>query len=319
MNRTAFVFPGQGSQHVGMGRHLLAQRPDLVQTYYRTAEDVLGVPLSRLSRHGPGRDLDDPAISQPAVLLTSLLTLDVLRGRGVEPDAVAGHGLGEYAALIAAGVVEWTDALRLVRLRGELVATVDDQVRGATAAVLGLDRRAVERLCAQAAADTGRTIEIAGDNGPGQTVVSGEAEAVTRLTRAAHAAGAVRVARLKAGGPFHSSLLRGIEAEFTEALITTEFRDPRIPLISSVTGARVSTAAEAIAALRSQLTSPVRWSEAVKVLAATGVDRFVEAGPGLVLGGLIRRIAPHARVHATNSARQLDLTVGALAAADSAV
>ncbi|MEV7116291.1 ACP S-malonyltransferase [Streptomyces anulatus] len=304
---TAFVFPGQGSQYVGMGSHLLAQRPDLADTYYRTADDLLGIPLSRLARHGPARDLDDPAVSQPAVLLTSLVALDVLRGLGIEPDIVGGHSLGEYTALVAADVLEWTDALALVRLRGELVATVDDRVPGATAAVLGLDRTQVARVCAEVAA-TGGTVEASGDNGPGQTVISGEAAAVARATAAALAAGASRVVPLKAGGSFHSRLLRGIEAEFTEALIATPFQDPVLPLVSSTTGARITTAAEAVVALRSQLTSPVRWTEAVRTLGAAGTGRFVEVGPGRALGGLIRRIAPGARVHATDTARQLALT-----------
>ncbi|MFF2703453.1 ACP S-malonyltransferase [Streptomyces cyaneofuscatus] len=313
MTGTAFVFPGQGAQCVGMGSHLLAQRPDLVDTYYRTADDLLGIPLSRLAWHGPARDLDDPAVAQPAVLLTSLVTLDVLRGLGIEPDVVAGHSLGEYAALVAAGVLEWTDALALVRLRGELVATVEDRVPGATAAVLGLDGAQVARLCAEAAA-TGGTVEASGDNGPGQTVISGEAAAVARAAAAALDAGASRVVPLKAGGSFHSRLLRGIEAEFTEALIATPFRDPDIPLVSSTTGARITTTAEAIVALRSQLTSPVRWTEAVHTLGAAGTGRFVEAGPGRALGGLIRRISPGARVHATHTARHLALTADAFTA-----
>ncbi|MEV7525568.1 ACP S-malonyltransferase [Streptomyces sp. NPDC091371] len=305
MTRTAFVFPGHGSRRVGMGRHLLALRPDLADTYYRTADDLLGIPLSRLCWQGPSRDLDDPAVAQPAVLLTSLVTLEVLRARGVEPDLVAGHSLGEYTALVAAGVLDWTDALALVRLRGELVASANDRVPGAMAAVLGLERPELARLCAESAAATGRVVELTCDNGPGQTVVSGEAQAVAHLMRAAEAAGAVRVAEVGTGGAFHSSLLRGIEAEFTEALIETEFRDPRIPFVSSVTGAPVTTGAEAVVALRAQLTSPVRWNEAIGELAARGTGRYVEVGPGMVLGGLIRRIVPGARVHATHTAHQL--------------
>ncbi|WP_216588918.1 ACP S-malonyltransferase [Streptomyces brasiliscabiei] len=311
MTSTAFVFPGQGAQRVGMTDHLLAGRPDLFDTYFRAADGLLGIPLSRLVRHGPARDLDDPAVAQPAVLLTSLVTLDVLRGHGIGPDAVAGHSLGEYAALVAAGVLEWTDALALVRLRGELVATVNDRVPGATAAVLGLDRAQVARLCSVAAG----TVEVGGDNAPGQTVISGEAAAVAWATAAALDAGASRVVPLKAGGSFHSRLLRGIEAEFTEALIATPFHAPRVPLVSSTTGARITSATEAVVALRSQLTSPVRWPEAVRALGAVGTGRFVEAGPGRVLGGLIRRIAPGARVHATHTARHLALTVDAFAAA----
>ncbi|MFB7941062.1 ACP S-malonyltransferase [Streptomyces sp. NPDC127049] len=315
MTRTAFVFPGHGSQRVGMGKELLARRPDLADAYFRPAEDLLGIPLGRLCREGPARDLDDPAVTQPAVFLTSLITLDVLRGQGIEPDAVAGHSLGEYAALVAAGVLDWTEALWLVRLRGELVATVGDRVRGATAAVLGLGYATVVRLCAEAAAETGQTVEATGDNGPGQVVVSGRAEAVAALTRAALRAGASRVAPLDPGGPFHSSLLRSVRGEYAEALIRTDFREPRVPFVSSVTGTRLSTAAEIVVALSDQLTEPVRWTRTVTTLSGMGAERFVEVGPGLVLGGLIRRIAPGAGVHATGSARQLARTERAFATA----
>ncbi|WP_329203043.1 MULTISPECIES: ACP S-malonyltransferase [unclassified Streptomyces] len=301
MTRTAFVFPGQGSECAGMGRELLARRPQLADTYFRAADDLLGIPLARICRDGSDRDLEDPVVAQPAVFLTSLAALEVLRGEGLEPHAVAGHSLGEYMALVAAGVLEWTDALWLVRLRSELVATVGDRVGSATAAVIGLSRRDLVRLCAESRAATDQVVEVAGDNEPRQTVVSGEAGAVSHLTEAARAAGA-RVRPLRTGGPFHSSLLREVEAEFTETLIATDFRDPRLPLASSVTGGRIETAAEAVVALRGQLTRPVRWTEAVATLADAGADRFVEVGPGRVLGGLVRRILPDARVHTTRTA-----------------
>ncbi|GHB82152.1 malonyl CoA-acyl carrier protein transacylase [Streptomyces cirratus] len=301
MTRTAFVFPGQGSECAGMGRELLARRPQLADTYFRAADDLLGIPLARICRDGSDRDLEDPVVAQPAVFLTSLAALEVLRGEGLEPYAVAGHSLGEYMALVAAGVLEWTDALWLVRLRSELVATVGDRVGSATAAVIGLSRRDLVRLCAESRAATDQVVEVAGDNEPRQTVVSGEAGAVSHLTEAARAAGA-RVRPLRAGGPFHSSLLREAEAEFTETLIATAFRDPELPLVSSVTGGRIETAAEAVVALRGQLTRPVRWTEAVATLAASGADRYVEVGPGRVLGGLVRRILPDARVHTTRTA-----------------
>ncbi|MEU9035614.1 ACP S-malonyltransferase [Streptomyces sp. NPDC048352] len=313
MTRTAFVFPGQGSACAGMGKELLALRPDLADTHYRTADDLLGFPLARVCLEGSPRDLEDPAVEQPAIFLTSLAVLEVLRGEGLRPDAVAGHSLGEYAALAAAGVLEWTEALWLVRLRGELVATVGDRVGSATAAVIGLRRTDLTRMCAEARAATGQVVEVAGDNEPRQTVVSGQAEAVAHATGAARAAGA-RVAWLRTGGPFHSSLLVDAEAEFTETLIATEFRDPAVPLVSGVTGGWVTTAAEAIVALRGQLTSPVRWTEAVGTLAASGTDRFVEVGPGRVLGGLVRRILPDARVHSTHTADRLALAVDELTA-----
>ncbi|MEO3975091.1 ACP S-malonyltransferase [Streptomyces sp. CAU 1734] len=314
MTLTAFVFPGQGSQRSGMDLELLARRPDLTATYYRTADDLLGIPLSRLCAHGTPRDFEDPAVHQPAVFLNSLVILDALRAEGLRPDAVAGHSLGEYAALVASGVLEWTEALWLVRLRGELVATVGDRVRNDTVAVIGLPRTDISALVAAAVTATGALAEITGDNEPRQTVVSGERAAVAHTARAARAAGA-RTVRLHTGGPFHSSLLREVEAEFTEALIATEFRNPGIPLVSSVTGGRVTTAAEAVVALRSQLTSPVRWTETVETLAAAGTERYVEVGPGRVLGTLIRAILPGARVHATHTARRRALAVNALAGA----
>lgn len=308
---TAFVFPGQGSAYAGMAKELLALRPDLADTYYRTADDLLGIPLTRVCLDGSPRDQDDPAVAQPAIFLTSMAVLEVLRGEGLRPDAVAGHSLGEYAALVAVGVLEWTEALWLVRLRGELVATVGDRIGSATAAVIGLSRTDLARMCAEARAATGQVVEVAGDNEPRQTVVSGQAEAVANATDAARAAGA-RVEWLRTGGPFHSSLLGEAEAEFTETLIATEFRDPAVPLVSGVTGGWVTTADEAAVALRGQLTRPVRWTEAVGTLAASGADRFVEVGPGRVLGGLVRRILPGARVHSTHTPDRLALAVDEL-------
>jgi [acyl-carrier-protein] S-malonyltransferase len=298
-----------------MGLDVLAARPELAAAYYRVAEQHLGIPLDRLCAGGPARHLADPAVAQPAVFVTSLVTWELLRSRGIAPDMAAGQSLGEYAALVAAGALEWTDALDLVRLRGELVGTVHDKVPGGAAAVVGLDRALVGRLCAQSAEVTGQALEIGVDNAPGQSVVVGQDLALADFMVRARAAGALRVAELPTGGPFHSGLLRTIEAEFTEALIDTEFRTPRIPVVSNVTAQPITTAAEAVVALRRQLTSPVRWTESVRRMQSLGADRFVETGPGLVLSGLIRTIAPGTRVHASGSARQLDLTLAALAPA----
>ncbi|MEU2249793.1 ACP S-malonyltransferase [Streptomyces sp. NPDC019224] len=315
MTGTAFVFPGQGSARVGMGQAVLDARPELAAAYHRVAEQHLGIPLARLCRSGPARHLADPAVAQPAVLVTGLVTWELLRSRGIEPTVVAGHSLGEYAALVAAGSLRWTDALALVRLRGELVATVDDRLPGGSVAVVGLDRGQVADLCEEAAEATGELLEIGADNAPDQAVVVGRRGALDHFARRARQAGALRVAELRAGGPFHSSLLREIEAEFAEALDDTDFRDPRIPVVSSVTARPVTTAAEAVDALRRQLTSPVRWRETLLRLRSLGAERFVESGPGLVLGGLIRSIDPGARVHAGANSRQLGLTQDRLAPA----
>lgn len=313
MDRIGFVFPGQGSQRVGMGLDLSGEFPELVGTFYRAADEILGLPLSQLCWEGPAEALRDTSITQPAVFLTSLCTWQTLRARGLVPDVVAGHSLGEYTALVVAGILEWTDALRLVRLRGELMAGVNARVPGAMAAVLGLPLADVEALCARAATATGQVVEIANDNEPTQIVVSGQAGAVQWVRDAAKEAGARRAVALDVGAPFHCSLMSEIEDEFAAALEAVEFRDPVVEMVSSVTARPLTGAAEARQVLRNQLTGRVRWTDTVGRMSDAGVGRFIEIGPGKVLGSLCRRIAPQAQVFATFDSRQCASTLDALA------
>lgn len=313
MDRIGFVFPGQGSQRVGMGGDLVDEHPELAELYYRPADEILGLPLTELCLRGPAEALRDTSVTQPAVFLTSLCTLHALRSRGLAPGAVAGHSLGEYTALVAAGVLEWTDALRLVALRGRLMAAVNARVPGAMAAIIGLPIGDVEAMCAQAAVQGGRIVEIANDNEPAQVVVSGQREAVQQVMAAAKAAGARRAVALEVGAPFHCSLMDEIEEEFAAALDGVLFRDPDVEMVSSVTAQPVTGGAEARTTLRRQLTGRVRWTDTVRQMSSAGVRHFVETGPGKVLGGLCRRIAPDAAVYATQDAAARAATLSALA------
>jgi [acyl-carrier-protein] S-malonyltransferase len=313
MDEVGFCFPGQGSQRVGMGRDLATVHPWLVDTYYEPAGEILGLPLARLCWEGPSEALRDTSITQPAVFLTSLCTAAVLRDKGVTPGLVAGHSLGEYTALVTAGVLDWTDALRLVRLRGQLMAEVNRRVPGAMVAVLGLPLANVERMCAEATAVTSQVAEIANDNAPGQVVVSGQLAAVGHVMKAAREAGARHLVELDVGAPFHCSLMRAIEDQFAAALARVTFHDPACPVISSVTGKRLVSGEEVRRVLTRQLTGRVRWTAAVTQMEADGVRHFIEVGPGKVLGGLCRRIVPDAAAHVTYDMRQLTATLATLA------
>jgi [acyl-carrier-protein] S-malonyltransferase len=312
MQKNAFVFPGQGSQKVGMGLDLVREWPELIEEHYRAADEILGFPLSSYCWEGPAADLRHMPITQPAVLLTSLISLRVLTENGLRPDVVAGHSLGEFTALVCAGVLEWTDALRLVRLRGELMAGVNDRVSGTMVAVVGLALPEIEDMCDKAAADTTEVVEIANYNDPQQVVVSGQTAAVARLMELVQDAGAERVVTLEIGGPAHSSLMGQIVDEFAAALAEVRFNDPLVPVYSGDTADRVLTGDAARGCLRRQLTGRVRWTDVVARMADAGVSRFVEIGPGRVLSRLCGRIRPEVPTSRTNDVTHLRQTLAEL-------
>jgi [acyl-carrier-protein] S-malonyltransferase len=304
------MFPGQGSQRPGMARHLVSEYPDIACPVLDEAGKALGLPLGELCVSGSAEQLARTEITQPAVVATSLATLEVLRrAGGFAPTAVAGHSLGEYAALVAAGVLSRVDALRLVARRGRLMARIGSRVRGGMTAITGLSSARVEEICRRAGGHG--VVEVANYNEDGQTVVSGGLTAVAEAARLAREAGAERTVPLRVSAPFHCSLMLQIEAEFAAALERCHFADPRVPLLSSVTGGWVRSGEDARTLLRRQLAGPVRWVEVLRTAHARpdvgvpGIGSFVEVGPGRVLSGFGSRIIPGSRVRSTNDSRRV--------------
>lgn len=289
MKKLAFVFPGQGSQYVGMGREL-AERFPVVREVFAEADAALQSDLTRLCFEGPEEVLRQTVHTQPAILTVSCALLRLFEHElAIRPAWVAGHSLGEYAALVAAGVLDFATAVRTVRERGRLMEEAVPAGRGGMAAVLGLSGDEVAALCAAERAK-GLVVEPATLNGPGQTVVAGETAAVAALVEAAKAAGARRAVELSVSGPFHSSLLIPAGEQLRRVLALVELKDPAVPVVANVTARPVHTASEVEEALVAQVSSAVRWEESVRYMIDQGVDTFLEIGPGNVLAGLVRRI-----------------------------
>ncbi|WP_246167933.1 ACP S-malonyltransferase [Thermosulfurimonas marina] len=287
----AVVFPGQGSQYVGMGRALFEARPE-AREIFALGEEITGLPLRELAFSGPEEALQRTENLQPALTAVNLAVWAVLRAEGLRPVLVAGHSLGEFSALCAAGVLSPEDTFRLVRRRGELMARAGETAPGAMYAVIGLERSRLEDLLSRV---PGR-VYLANHNSPEQSVISGEEEAACRAAEAAKEAGAKRVVRLPVSGAFHSPLMEEAAREFQREIEAAAFRPAEIPVVLNVT-AQAETDPEAIReALSRQMLSAVRWVEGVEVMVRAGVELFVEAGPKKVLSGLIRRIAPQVRV-----------------------
>ncbi|MGE5507913.1 MAG: ACP S-malonyltransferase [Chitinophagales bacterium] len=288
----AFVFPGQGSQVVGMGRSLAESDPEAAGLFAE-ADRVLGYPLTRVMWDGPEEELKKTIHTQPALLTVSVALHRRLAGR-VTPAWVAGHSLGEYSALVAAGALTFADALRLVRARAEAMESALPGGAGGMVAVLGLDSAEIQAAC-EAAAPAGR-VEIANYNCPGQVVISGETAAVEAAGEECRRRGASRVVPLAVSGPFHSTLMQPAAAALATALEGVALKDAAIPVVANFTAAPEKTAAEIKANLVNQITGAVRWEESMRFLIGQGVRTFVEVGPGKVLAGLLRRIDRQAAV-----------------------
>jgi len=289
MGKTAFIFPGQGSQYVGMGKDLFTSSVE-ARAVFEEADGIMGFPLSSTCFNGPEDHLRQTRITQPAIFVHSMTVVRLLLS--LRPDMVAGHSLGEYSALVAAGALSFADGLRLVRLRGELMHQAGEEQRGTMAAIVGLEPPAVEKLCREASA--AGVVQPANLNAPGQIVISGSVEGVRRGMDLAKQRGAKLVRELVVSGAFHSPLMQAAGDGLRRELDRISLRDAEIPLYANVTAAPVTSAADIRELLHRQLTSPVRWEETVRAMASDGATTFCEIGPGKVLQGLVKRISPGA-------------------------
>ncbi len=296
--KVALLFPGQGSQETGMGKDAF-EKYDEARRVFEMADKALGFSMQKLCFEGPDEALKLTENTQPAILTTSIALWEVLRGAGIEPDYVAGHSLGEYSALVAAGSLSLSDAVTLVRKRGRYMQDAVPVGVGAMAAILGLVVDDVEALCRDAA--EGQVVEPANLNSGRQVVIAGHREAVDRACKLAKERGARRALPLAVSAPFHSTLMKPAALELAKDLESTAFRDLDVPLFTNVDAEPITSGAAARDALVRQVVSPVRFEAIIEAMASAGVDRFVEVGPSKVLSGLVRKIVKNADTLAVSS------------------
>lgn len=281
----AFIFPGQGSQYIGMGKELVENFP-LAAEIMEKANEILELDLAGLCFNGPAEELNLTENTQPAIYTISYMVTRLLNEEGIYPLLAAGHSLGEYSALAAAGVFSFEEGLRLVRQRGILMNRAVPDNQGSMAAIIGLEDKIVQEICQE----VNGICEIANYNSPGQIVISGEREAVEAACQLAEDKGARRTVGLKVSGPFHSSLMKRAAEDFANIIGEIEFKKPAFPVVSNVTADFVEEPEEIKGLLIKQISNSVRWVESIKLIQAQGVNTFIEAGPGKVLRGLMRRI-----------------------------
>lgn len=294
LKNTAFVFPGQGSQTVGMGKDLADQFP-VVKQIFEEADSILGFSLSKLMMEGPVDELNETVNTQPALFVHSLAAYRAFTHLypDLKPASMAGHSLGELSALAAAGALSFEDGLRLVRKRGELMKRAGEIAPGGMAAILGVDIPTLDKVCAEASAEN-ELVQVANDNCPGQVVISGAKPAVERAMAGAKAAGAKRALPLAVSIAAHSPLMDSIQSEWNDAVLQASFTGFQIPVVGNVHAKSLVDESAARNDIMAQMQSRVRWTESVKFMASQGITTFVEVGTGSVLGGLIKRISDSA-------------------------
>jgi [acyl-carrier-protein] S-malonyltransferase len=304
VGKTAFLFPGQGSQKVGMGADLREAEPEVFERYLSQADEASGLPIQKLCLEGPIEDLTATEAAQPALFSTSLAVLEVARNRGISADFVAGHSLGEYTAAVASGAISADDGMSLVAKRGKLMAEIQSSRPGAMAAIIGLSPERVEELCREASAEG--SVAPANLNTPAQIVCSGEEAAVLKLLELAEADGADKAIRLKVGAAFHSELMEPVQASMREAMEGVSISDPETPMVGNASGQLRTTADEVREALIAQIASAVLWVDSVQTLVENGADSFLELGSGRTLSGLVRQIDPEVETFSADSPKKLD-------------